>query len=140
MPKPTIPSSRLLSSISQSTKVSAKISSIQCARLSTFASTPTTSRTTQPQCIHEAIAARRAFSTSPNQSYKTVQEQRSRYRSGVCSAHISIVHPTKLTYIHSPSHGKQDSSSSPPAQVSSSTFDMRRREWKEREWQKQRKV
>ncbi len=84
MPKATIPSTMILPSFSQCLKSPTR-SSMRCAQLSTFASSTVAPRTS-PQCLQKSIAAGKAFSTSTSRTYKTVEEQRSRYRSGVCQS------------------------------------------------------
>jgi len=85
MSKVFVPSKNLLATFSRALRHgNPQPISAQCQRLSTI-TTPGLPRTApQPSCLHSTPkTGARTFSTSPQRKYKTVQEQRSRYRSGV---------------------------------------------------------
>lgn len=107
MSKPFVPSRSLLSSFSQSLRVDRTIPcSIprQCARWASSTTRPmVTPRATQSnkpcrKATSESFtAARKGFSTTASQQYKTVQEQRSRHRSGVRPQHAIALSRWALT-------------------------------------------
>ena len=79
MSKSFVPSRNLLSTFSRCLQIDkSQFSSTQCLRFSNIA--PRALPRTASQCLRSTS---RPFSTSPARPYKTVQEQRSRYRSGV---------------------------------------------------------
>jgi hypothetical protein len=99
MSKAVVPSSRLLSSFSSSISPLKRSATTQCSRISTFSASASPRASQSPaQCLRRAISNRRAFATSPQRQYKTVQEQRSRYRSGVSfpPSHSSFETPPRL--------------------------------------------
>lgn len=84
MSKPIVPSRNLLLSFSRCLNYERSLpSSVGCQRLTTFAASPLPRRT-PTSCLRAANGVgKKDFSTSASRPYKTVQEQRSRYRSGV---------------------------------------------------------
>jgi hypothetical protein len=84
MSRPTVPSLNILSTFSGYLKHQSSCSfSSQCHRLTKFVPS-TSSRTAPGACLRTGLRSDvRNFSSSPTRKYKTVQEQRSRYRSGV---------------------------------------------------------
>ena len=96
MSKSFVPSRNLLSTFSrylQNDK--SQFSSAQCLRFSNIA--PRALPKPASQCLRSTS---RPFSTSPARPYKTVQEQRSRYRSGVSLPSLplpSIPFPSNLS-------------------------------------------
>lgn len=105
-----IPSLSLLSSFSRALKPSVPVSSRVCTASCT--SLPARAwRSTQQSCVSRPVgamgsgsASSRAFSSSSIRNYKTVEEQRSRYKSGVCPSRITLsVHSSILCYTSPPS-------------------------------------
>lgn len=96
MSKTVVPTRALLSTFSRSLRITRHQSlTTQCHQLST-SWPPTLPRI---QCLRSATKCSipiRHFSTSPPRTYKTVQEQRSRYRSGVRFPTATAARPSKL--------------------------------------------
>ena len=98
MSKVIVPSRMLLSSFSRSLRnKKPQPFTSQCHQLSTFTSTTLPRR---QQCLRptpKSGSPIRHLSSSSPRTYKTVQEQRSRYRSGVCFPAASA--PSQLTQL-----------------------------------------
>jgi hypothetical protein len=95
MSKTTVPSRNLISSFSRTLRNrKAPFLAAQCHKLSTIAF-PTVPRS--QQCLHctpKPNSPLRQFSSSTPRTYKTVQEQRSRYRSGVRLSYHTRLSPS----------------------------------------------
>lgn len=98
MSKSTVPSRALLSIFSRCLRNEKSLSfTRQCHQFST---NPSTTLPRSQQCLRSTPKPSlpiRQFSTSSPRTYKTVQEQRSRYRSGVCLSATPVSRIPKLT-------------------------------------------
>ena len=95
MSKTTVPSRNLISSFSRTLRnKKAPFLAAQCHKLSTIAF-PTVPRSQQClRCTPKPNSPLRQFSSSTPRTYKTVQEQRSRYRSGVRLSYNTRLSPS----------------------------------------------
>ena len=142
MPKSIIPSMNLLSNFSRSLRCDAPTTMTGCRSICTrpvaaFQKGSPSSKT-RVSCLRGVSARLDGRRMNGNQrGYKTVQEQQSRYRSGVCTysspSPITTFAPSSLShssapptlqreiadteFINSPFHGQQAYSSSPPARA-----------------------
>jgi len=128
MSKSLIPSVSLLTTLSRALRTTPR------ARPQT-----TTSSSISRTCLN--APARRTFTNSPSRSYKTVEEQKSRYKSGVCYiCTLKMAVAEVLIESNSHSRGRQDFCSWDLALRWCFTFAMRRPEWRGREWPRLRRV
>lgn len=130
MTKPIVPSASLLSTLARALRSS---QGQRAASVHSFSTTRT--------CLH---APRRTFSNTSSRTYKTVEEQKSRYKSGVrdhpALQHLFWTKHEILTHRFSLSRGKQVYFSLVLVQDLCFTFDMKRLGWRGKEWPRRQRV